>query len=86
MPREGGGVERTDEAVKRMNLKIIPNGAFSCATHDFILDEKGHECSRCGLREEIVRGQKFVIDPRMPKGEIHLKQNGVTVGRIVNIQ
>jgi hypothetical protein len=65
------------------NLK---RGSFSCVTHNFVLDEKGHECSRCGLREEIIHGQKFVIDPPMPKDEIRLVQNGVTVGRIINVQ
>lgn len=63
-----------------------PKGSFTCVSHDFVLDEKGHECRRCGVREEIIHGQKFVIDPRMPEGEIHLKQNGVTVGRIINIR
>lgn len=67
-------------------LDLLARGAFSCVTHDFVLDEKGHECRRCGVREEIIQGQKFVIDPRMPKSEIHLRQNGVTVGRIINIQ
>lgn len=65
---------------------LLPRGAFSCVTHDFVLDKKGHECRRCGVREEIIHGQKLVIDPRMPEGEIHLRQNGITVGRIVNIQ
>lgn len=70
-----------------MNLSFLPTrGSFTCVTHDFVLDEKGHECRRCGVREEIIHGQKFVIDPRMPEGEIHLKQDGVTVGRIINVQ
>lgn len=60
-------------------------GRFTCMSHDFVLDEKGHECRRCRLREEIIHGQKFVIAPRMPEGEIRLVQNGVTVGRIINV-
>jgi len=68
-----------------LDFRLI-RGSFTCVTHNFVLDEKGHECSRCGLREEIVNGQKFVIDPSMPKDEIRLVQNGITAGRIINVQ
>lgn len=70
----------------KVDLLTLQRGAFSCITHDFVLDAKGHECRRCGVREEIINGQTFVIDPQMPKDEIHLRQNGVTVGRIINVQ
>jgi hypothetical protein len=69
-----------------MVFDLPMRGSFRCVTHDFVLDAKGHECRRCGLREEIIHDQKFVLDPRMPEGEIHFVQNGLTVGRIVNIQ
>lgn len=70
-------------------MKLIgfpTKGSFTCLTHDFKLDEKGHECRRCGLREEIINGQKYVIDPRMPQDEIHLKYGELIVGRIINVQ
>ena len=57
-------------------------GVFSCVSHDFELDDTGHSCRRCGLREEIIHGQKFIIDPRMPENEIRLTLAGVTVGRV----
>ncbi len=63
----------------------LDKGRFSCVSHDFVLDEKGHECRRCGVREEFVCGQKFVSDPRMPEGEIWLVQDGIVVGRIINV-
>jgi hypothetical protein len=70
-----------------MDFNFLPErGSFTCVSHNFVLDEKGHECSCCGVREEIVHGQKFVIDPSMPKDEIHLVQDGLVVGRIVNVQ
>jgi hypothetical protein len=69
-----------------MVFDLPMRGSFRCVTHDFVLDAKGHECRRCGLREEIIHGQKFVLDPRMPEGEMHLVQDGRIVGRIVNVQ
>ena len=68
-----------------MRLGLLKESPFHCVRHDFVLDEKGHECRRCGVREEIIHGQKFVLDPRMPEGEIHLVQDGRIVGRIVNV-
>lgn len=56
-----------------------------CLTHDFILDERGHQCRLCGLREEIINGQTWVSDPFMPKDEIRLKEGGVTIGRITEL-
>lgn len=70
-----------------MKFDLLPKcGSFTCVSHNFVLDEKGHECLRCGLREEIIRGQKFVIDPSMPKDEIRFVQDGLVVGRIINVQ
>lgn len=61
---------------------------FRCfGQHDFILDERGYECKRCGIREEIIHGQKFVLDPRAPKTEIQLIDgSGKVVGRLVNVK
>ena len=56
-----------------------------CVTHDFVLDDRGHYCRRCGLREEIVNGSKFVFDPRIPEGGIRFVQDGYVVGRIVGL-
>lgn len=53
--------------------------------HDFVLDEKGHECRRCHLREEINHGQKFALDPFIPEGEIRFVQDGLVVGRITGL-
>lgn len=69
-----------------MNYQNLTFSIGRCVgTHDFKLDDKGHQCCRCGLREEIIHGQKFVIDPFMPEGEIRLEQDGLTVGRIIGL-
>jgi hypothetical protein len=59
-------------------------GRFGHMEHQWELDEKGHHCW-CGVREEMIGNQVFRLDPSIPEGEIRLVQNGITVGRIVNL-
>lgn len=67
------------------DLKSQLKGQFACVRvrHDFVLDERGHQCRRCGLREEFIGNQKLVIDPFASVNEVQFY--GPTSARITGL-
>jgi hypothetical protein len=56
------------------NLTFNPP-ACGFVGHRWVAQERGHKCANCGMEEFIdpMFGGKVVLDPSMPKGEIHFR-------------
>lgn len=53
--------------------------------HAWEVTERGHKCTRCGVEGFMMGGMKFGTDPSIPRGEMHFRQDGRTVAKIVDV-